>query len=192
MSSLLPANATAQERSIEASIERLGDVPVRVREMWNPDTCPVNLLSWMAWAFSVDEWDAGWSDAQKRATIKSSIEVHRYKGTIGAVKVALAALGIDATVQEWFNQLPAGSPYTFRILLTATQTGATQLQLQKMLDVLERTKNLRSHLDSVQIVVQTPAGPGVAVVAGIGSEITLNNYVGATIVFNETTICIDG
>ena len=88
MSDLLPINATPAERAISLAIERHAQVPIRVREMWNPDSCPENLLAWMAWAFGVDEWDVNWTDIQKRSVIKRSVVVHRYKGTIGAVRDA--------------------------------------------------------------------------------------------------------
>jgi phage tail P2-like protein len=190
MSDLLPANATGGERALSLAAERAGSVPVRVRDVWDPDTCPANLLAWLAWAFSVDEWDAAWTDDQKRDTIRRSIVVHRYKGTIGAVREALAALGVDAQVQEWFAQIPEGAPYTFRILLTAEQTGITAEQQQKLLTVLENTKNLRSHLDRIEIIAKTPAGPSVAAATGIGNEIVLTGYQLPKLVFNETTICI--
>lgn len=188
MSDLLPANTTAQERALDDAASRLGDVPVVVREMWNPDICPANLLAWLAWAFSVDEWDPAWTDAQKRATIKRSIEVHKYKGTIGAVREALAALSFDARVQEWFNQIPEGDPYTFRVLLEANQVGISQTALQGLISLIMQTKNLRSHLDRVDLSVVTSAGPAAAVVGAVGSDIVVTNYVRPLTVLNETTI----
>jgi phage tail P2-like protein len=187
---LLPANASSQERALSLAIERAGNVPVPVRDVWNPDTCPAQLLGWLAWALSVDEWDGSWTDEQKRAVIKRSVGVHRYKGTIGAVREAIAALGLQAQVQEWFNQIPQAAPYTFRILLTADQVGATQHQQRVLLQVLERTKNLRSHLTEVQVIANTPAGPSAAACAAVGSEIVLTGYAPPKLVFNETTICI--
>ena len=53
--SLLPHNASPQERAIEAATARLADVPVPLRDLWNPETCPAELLPWLAWAFGVDE-----------------------------------------------------------------------------------------------------------------------------------------
>ena len=173
MSDLLPANATAQERAVSLSIERHATLPVPVRDVWNPATCPANLLAWLAWAFSVDEWDPAWTDEQKRRVIQSSIAVHRYKGTIGAVRQALADLFYDVRVQEWFNQLPAGDPYTFRILLEVEQAGAPQAAFASLFNVIERTKNLRSHLEKFQLIVRTRAGPTLAAVTNVGSEVTV-------------------
>lgn len=150
MSDLLPANATQAERALAGATERIGDVPAAVRDVWDPDTCPDALLPWLAWAFSVDEWDPAWSDAQKRDVIRRSVLVHRYKGTIGAVREAINALGIGAVLVEWFRQIPSGAPYTFRLQLEADQEPITMPAITKLLQVVESTKNLRSHLESVQ------------------------------------------
>lgn len=99
--SLLPQNATPFEVAAEGASSRLSDVPVPVRDVWNANTCPVDLLPWLAWALAVGEWDSGWPEATKRAVIKSSTAVHRIKGTVASVKRALAAAGYpDAVVIE--------------------------------------------------------------------------------------------
>lgn len=190
MADLLPANATAAERALSEAVSRISSVPIMAREVWNPDTIPASLLPWLAWAFGVDDWDTAWTDVQKRGAIKASVAVHRKKGTIGAVKTALAGLGFDVQVQEWFNQIPEGDPYTFRLLITADQTGASKNAFEKLFSVVETTKNLRSHLSDAQLIVKTQAGPYVAAAAGVGHNIHVTNYVKPLCVFNETTICM--
>ena len=91
--SLLPHNASPQERAIEAATARLADVPVPLRDLWNPETCPAELLPWLAWAFGVDEWESGWTEAAKRAAIRDSVNIHRHKGTVWAIKRVLANAG---------------------------------------------------------------------------------------------------
>lgn len=181
MSSLLPPNATDQERALEETASRLSGVPVPLRQLWNPDTCPANLLPWLAWAFSLDEWSDTWTEAQQRAAIKASYGVHRSKGTIGAVKQALAALGFTVRVQEWFNQIPAGNPYTYRLLLEVDQVGYGQADLQKLLDVVDASKNLRSHLDTIVPQVASSAEVFVAAAALAGSELEYSQPAGALI-----------
>lgn len=150
MADLLPLNATDQERAIAAAAAR--DVTVLVRETWNPDTCPVALLPWLAWAFNVDTWNAAWTDSQKRGVIKSSINVHRKKGTIGALRSALNGLGYDLAVQEWFQKAPAGDPYTFSIGIRVDQVGiASSAAFDQIVSVANSVKNLRSHLVAVDI-----------------------------------------
>lgn len=171
MADMLPSNATVMESALAESIARIGDVPTPSRDVWNPDTCPSALLPWLAWAFSVDEWDSSWTDAQKRGAIKSAVTVQKYKGTIGAVRDALAALGYGVQVQEWFNQIPAGAPYTYRLILHVDQVGINQSALARILKVVDSAKNLRSHMDTVVPNVATTAQPFIAAVSHSGTEI---------------------
>jgi phage tail P2-like protein len=159
---------------MDLATARVGDVPTPLRELWDADSCPDALLPWLAWAYSLDEWNAGWTPAQQRAAIKQSVAVHRYKGTIGAVREALAALGFEAQVREWFNQTPEGDPYTFLLQLNVDQEGFSLADLERMLEIVNTTKNLRSHLSEIVATVKTKAGPRVAAVAALGSETTVN------------------
>jgi phage tail P2-like protein len=173
---LLPINATTAELALEGATARVSDVPVLVRESWDPDICPAALLPWLAAAFSVDTWDPAWTEAQKRQTIKDSVFVHRHKGTIGAVRRALAALGLDVQVQEWFNQVPAGAPFTFRLLMTAGQVGFDQAAIARIQDIVAATKNLRSHLSEIAPQVVSSAPLTAASVACVGTEITSTGF----------------
>ena len=170
---LLPSNATQLEIDLALTMDRITDVPVLVREVWDPDLCPAALLPWLAWAFSVDTWDSRWTESQKRETIRTSIRVHKYKGTIGAVKEALIALGFGAEVIEWFNQSPEGDPYTYKLKLEADQIGVDLAGLMKILDVVDYSKNLRSHMDAFEVSAKSDATVYVGSAAGVGSEITL-------------------
>lgn len=160
---------------MELATARIGDVPVRVRDVWNAQTCPEGLLPWLAWAYSVDDWEETWTAEQKRATIQKSVEVHRYKGTIGAVREALAALGYGAQVQEWFNQVPTGAPYTYRLLLESAQAGINQAALEKILRIVETNKNLRSHMSEAVPSVVTNSTVCLAGVNLSGHEVTVKD-----------------
>lgn len=155
---LLPSSATAQERALESATARVSDVPVLVREHWNPDTCPAAQLPWLAWAFSVDEWDPNWTDAQKRAAIQASVGVHRTKGTPGAMKRALAPLGLDIDVNEWHQLTPKGDPYTFKLTVTVGDDGIPSASaFDTIVNVAEAAKNIRSRMTGIDIAAN-PAG----------------------------------
>lgn len=170
--SLLPPNATAAEIALEGATARIADVPERIRAAWSADDIAPNLLPWLAWAFSVDEWDVTWTEEQKRAAVRASYGIHRRKGTIGAVRRAMATLGLDVTIVEWF-EVPGRPAYTFRISLGVNQSGAPQPSLSKLLQVVFAAKNLRSHLESVDIEVTSECAHYHAGVAMIGNEITI-------------------
>lgn len=143
---LLPPNASPLEVNIEAAVaSRIDALPVPVATVWNPDTCPAALLPWLAWALSVDEWDSGWSEAQKRRAIKSSPFIHKHKGTLAAVKLALSNLDIRFTVIEWFQQVPAGLPFTFEVEATLSPEELGADCFHTIMRMINTAKNLRSH-----------------------------------------------
>ena len=185
---LLPPSATPQERALAETLARVSAVPTPARDMWDPDTCPIELLPWLAWAFSLDDWDVTWTEAQQRAAVKASYSVHRHKGTIGSVKDALNALGLGVRVQEWFNQIPAGDPYTYKLLLEVNQYGVSLSQLEKIHTVVENAKNLRSHMTSLDMTVASKSTVYVGAVALSGNEIAYTTP--ATIPFSP--LYLDG
>lgn len=189
MSDLLPPSATQQERALAETVARVSDVQTPARDLWNPDTCPIELLPWLAWAFSLDDWDVNWTEAQQRAAVKASYAVHRYKGTIGSVKDALNALGLGVQVQEWYNQIPAGDPYTYKLLLEVNQYGVSIADLNKIFDVVENAKNLRSHMTTLDLSVASNSTVYIGAVALSGNEIAFTYPAGFT---PEITLTLDG
>lgn len=110
---ILKPNATEHDRALEQAIRKGKPDLTPIAKLMNPETCPAHLLGWLAWAFSVDVWETTWSETTKREVIKRAIAVHRVKGTAGAVRRALASLGMEIAISEWFEHL--GDPHTFRI-----------------------------------------------------------------------------
>jgi len=147
MSNLLPPNATPQERALELTTARVGDVPVPIRSLWDADTCPANLIPWLAWTLNVDVWDAGWSEEIKRSVIRNAVQRAREKGTVAAVRGILADLGAGSVVVEWFEKSPLGTPHTFTVNIV---TNDTSVEMQAaMARAIDLKKPLRSHYDIV-------------------------------------------
>ena len=153
MTRLLPPNASALERDVETAINgTIEAVPVPLRDLWNPDTCPLSLLPWLAWALSVDSWNPDWSEDVKRQVIKSSFAVHQVKGTIGALEMAITALGFKTEVLEWYLKTPTGEPYTFSVTALAEENigldvGLDDVGQAALITAIEAAKNVRSHFD---------------------------------------------
>ena len=115
---LLPSHARPRERAIGGADAAVGDLDTDVvRRAGGPvvSEIPPEYLKERAYGASVDVWDPAWPDDVKRAVIAAAPEVHRHKGTVYAVKTALAALGIAAEVEEWWQTTPRGAPYTFTV-----------------------------------------------------------------------------
>ncbi|MDN3562115.1 phage tail protein I [Vreelandella neptunia] len=160
---LLPPNATRQERAIDQTTARIGSLSVPIKDLWNPATCPTALLPWLAWALSVDAWDANWSEARQRRAIAASVPVHKRKGTVGAVKRALAAIDYNIQLVEWHQESEPGTPYTFRADVVLEDRGLSDTTQQEILRLIESTKNARSHLSALRMI---GSSQGHAYVAG--------------------------
>lgn len=171
---LLPPNATPLERAVATACIPATDLPVPLRDLWDPAACPAPLLPWLAWAWSVEYWDTSRMDeAAQRAAIAGSLDVKRHKGTAGAMRRAVEALGVEARVQEWFAQAPLGDPYTYRLHVDVTQSGVSLPQLQELVRVAQRTANLRSHLTDVTVTVTSEAAITWAAAACTGHEVSV-------------------
>lgn len=175
MSSLLPPNASQLERHVAQLTERLEQYPTGFQHTWHPDLCPVELLPWLAWAFSVDEWDANWSEAQKRKAISDSVFIHQHKGTRAAVERALSALPFHCNIVEWFEQNPPAQPYTFFIETSSSSISASLAD--SLIRLVNAAKNLRSHyvLQS-DVYVDGRVLMGGAVMSGQEIEIFYQGY----------------
>ena len=170
--SLLPDNATRAERAVsEAVAARLSAITTPLRQLWDPETCRVDLLPWLAWALSVDDWDPTWPEATQRAAVAESIEIHRRKGTPWAVRQSLVRLGFaNVQILEGTNQRYDGSisydgtdtygnaygPYEFAVLLNAADAvagGTTgELSAELIAEInrrIDAAKNERSKLVAI-------------------------------------------
>jgi phage tail P2-like protein len=151
--SLLPPNATSMERAVEQSTARLGEVGAPLRPLWNPQTCPVELLPWLAWALSIDNWQSDWPEYIKRSRIAAAIEIQRHKGTVRAVKDTVASFGGAVDVVEWWQKSPAGIPHTFDLTLTLSGNDGETATAQFVNDVIaevDKVKPVRSHYTFTQ------------------------------------------
>ena len=115
--SLLPPNATKQERVLEKVSSRISEIPVPIQHLWNPQRCPAEILPWLAHALSVDEWDSTWPEHIQRNVIAESIPTHRIKGTPGAVRKALEALDASIELTEWWQN--GGVPHSAELVALA-------------------------------------------------------------------------
>lgn len=166
---LLPPNATKLELALEQTMAKTTDLPVIVDTLWRDDECPVELLGYLAWAMSVDDWDDNWTEAVKRKVIASSIYVHRNKGTKAGVQAALEALDLGVKLSEWFEY--GGDPFTFRAEVELNGRGLNPAEIQSIFKAIANSKNARSYLESLRIFL-TQRAEIIIGMATISSRIT--------------------
>lgn len=152
---LLPGNATTLERLAAEALGQIERVPVPIRDLISPERCPVHLLPYLAWAFSVDRWDSTWPESAKRRAIRSAFFIHARKGTIGALRRVVEPLGYLIEVVEWFDTVPEGVPGTFGLRIGVLDTGITEEMYQELTWLIEDAKPLTRHLVTLTISLET-------------------------------------
>ncbi len=150
--SLLPPNATALDRAAEAvAVRGLQAIPQPHRALWNPCTCPLELLPWLAWQMGVEAWRADWPENIKRAIVRNAIQVQRRRGTLASVRDTVAAFGGQIAVREWWQKSPQGTPHTFELVFTMTEgDNASAAFVADVMAEVSRVKPLRSHFTFIQ------------------------------------------
>lgn len=171
---LLPTGATLLELHAEQASAEVSAAPVPLRPIWNPDTCPANLLPYLAWAFSVDRWDEGWDDDTKRGVIRQSYFVHRHKGTIGALRRAIQPLGYLISVTEWWQN--GKEPGTFEMEIAALDAGITPQMYPELERIINDTKPCSRHLTRLAISLEVKGDIPVSVGTYDGDTLTVYPY----------------
>jgi phage tail P2-like protein len=155
VATLLPPNASKLELGLEAAGARVSEVPIPLPQLWHAETCPVELLPWLAWGLSIDTWDPAWSEARKRIETARAIEIQRRKGTPAAVQAVLERFDELLELVEWFEAEPQLEPHRFRVsmpLLTGGGDRATAAFAERLVREIYRVKPLRSHLEFIQSI----------------------------------------
>lgn len=173
---LLPGNSTQLERLAAQALAEIQRVPVPLRKLLNPDTCPTNLLPYLAWAFSVDRWDGAWPEAAKRAAIRSAYFVHSRKGTIGALRRVVEPLGYLIEVKEWWQLTPNGVPGTFSIVIGVLETGITDEMYEELSWLIDDARPLSRHLVGLAISLETQGDLYASVACYDGDVMTVYPY----------------
>lgn len=172
--SLLPPNATALERALEAGGGRFDAIDTPAGSIDDPATCPAAVLPWLAWGLSVDSWDPDWTEAEKREAVAHSIEMHRRKGTRLSVETVLARFDSLARLIEWHEAQPRRPAHTFDIVVPmvlpdGTTPGGRRSSAafaEAIIREIARVKPLREHMRLIQ-QVDVAGAVGIETVARV-------------------------
>lgn len=172
--SLLPPGSSALERRLAQSCSGISGLNVPLRDLWNPDTCPVNFLPYLAWAFSVDRWDESWAESVKRKVVQDAFYIHQHKGTVSAIRRVVEPLGYLIRVIEWWKTNDA--PGTFRLDVGVLDTGITEEMYHELERVIADAKPCSRHLIGLSITLDANGTVSVAVASYSGDELTVYPY----------------
>lgn len=163
--SLLPGNESEHLKIFDEIFEKSTTADVSGITIL-PQDARAQILPYLAHMFDVDI--SGLSPSEQRSLIQNAIEIHRYEGTLYAVKKALLSVFSQAEIVEWFDV--EGDPYTFDAKVTIG-TSLVQVfdakKFEKCRELINMAKNERSHF--LNFYVELPKSKGL-----IGCDTGLN------------------
>lgn len=176
---LLPSGSTQLEVAAAQALAQIGRLKVPLRELWDPQTCPLTLLPYLAWAFSVDRWDENWTESAKRSAVRAAWFVHKHKGTVGALRRVVEPLGYLIRITEWWQT--HDNPGTFRLDVGVLQTGITEEMYLELERLIADAKPCSRHLIGLSINLDVTGDFYIAAAAYDGEELTVYPYIPETI-----------
>ncbi len=171
---LLPTGSSPLEVAAAEACADIEKMPVPLRQLWNAQTCPVALLPYLAWAWSIDRWDSGWNEATKRSVVAASEYVHRHKGTIGSLRRIVEPLGYLIRITEWWKTGEA--PGTFRLDVGVLDTGITEAMYNELERLIADAKPCSRHLTGLSVNLDSSGTLPVAAASYSGDELTVYPY----------------
>ncbi|HDL7837441.1 TPA: phage tail protein I [Yersinia enterocolitica] len=171
---LLPVGSTTLEIAAAQACARMADIEVPLSKLLNADTCPLVLLPYLAWAWSVDRWDENWPETTKRSVVKAAYTVHKRKGTIGAIRRVVEPLGYLIRVIEWWKTNEA--PGTFSLDVGVLETGITEEMYPELERLIFDAKPCSRHLIGLSINLGSSGPLTIAAASYSGDEMTVYPY----------------
>lgn len=181
MTTLLPPSTNRTERNLATAGAQAQQLPIPLRSLWSPWTCPTHLLPYLAASWSVDYWDDKWPEAAKRQVIANSYFVHSRKGTIGAIRRAVEPLGFQIRVLEWWQDAPTATRGTFKLDVGVQDIGITEDMYQELERRISNAKSMTRHLTGLAISMETHGPLYVGAACYLGDELTIYPYTPAVI-----------
>lgn len=135
------------------------------------DTVDASALPFLADQFDVlgyKGYGLATTELEQREVIKRAIELHRYKGTLWAVREALKNIGYPDAV---FTEHVDGHWAKFRVTIDLGGNPVSAASIADLVRMIDEYKNVRSHLadisytltldDSVVLIDDSAENPGV-------------------------------
>ena len=154
MNKLSPLNDININIFDEIIEERFSGIDTDVLLVISPDNVPSEVLPHLAEQYHImgnEGWLFANSDEEKKALIKSAINIHRYKGTKYSLIKVLELLKINGIIQEWFEY--GGEPYYFKIVMNVSETPLSYDRINLLFELINEYKNERSWLEAAEIIL---------------------------------------
>jgi phage tail protein, P2 protein I family len=174
---LLPPTATKLEKNLSQAMTC--EPPIPLRSLWDPQTCPNELLPYLAWQYSVDRWDEKWSEQIKRKVIAEAFEIHKLKGTKEAIRRAIEPFGYLIKTTEWWqnNQTPG----TFALEIGVLDTGITEESYNELSRIIDDVKPVSRQLSNLAIQLVSKGSLPIGASSYDGNTLEIYPYIAETV-----------
>ena len=149
---LLPVGASQLEKRAAECLQEAVTNNIPIEDLIDAKKCPVNLLPYLAWAFSVDRWEEYWPENIKRKAIEDAFSLHQKKGTVSAVRKIVETLGYKFEIREWFNEKRERTAGTFRLFVELKDKGFSNEMYEELIRLIEDTKPVSRQMTELAIV----------------------------------------
>lgn len=175
---LLPPTATKLEKNLSQAIAC--EPPIPLRSLWDPQTCPYELLPYLAWQYSVDRWDEEWSEQIKRKVIAEAFEIHKLKGTKEAIRRAVEPFGFLIKISEWWqnNQTPG----SFTLEIGVSDTGITEEYYNELSRIIDDVKPVSRQLSNLAIQLVSKGSLTIGVSSYDGNKLAIYPYIAEKVI----------
>lgn len=93
---LLPPNKSPFELAQSMTSAARRALPAYlIKALWNPQTCPLDLLPYLAWSLGLEVWDDSWSELKKRSVVANIWKLKRNKTRLKGIRGYLQLFGCD-------------------------------------------------------------------------------------------------
>lgn len=176
MSSLLPTNLQDESNlALEECIKQELNIDMKPFMTSILNYVPNSVLPYIAKQYHVTG-DEGWNDCttreEKLDLLSNAVDIHRKKGTVGAVKKAINIDGYSATYRHWKEY--GGIPHHFKIAIDLNNLGISEELQNSIKKKIEECKQLRAKLDALNIYVSETNNINVKTAVCLGEMITVD------------------
>ena len=170
---LLPPSATGLEKRLSQAIACPPPIPIRT--LWDPMTCPYELLPYLAWQYSVDRWDEKWSEQTKRKIIAEAFKIHQIKGTKEAIRRAVEPFGYLINITEWWQT--NSEPGTFSLEVGVSDSGISDESYNELTRIIDEVKPVSRKLAGLALHIMTIGHTKIGASAYDGNTISIYPYI---------------
>ncbi len=157
--------------AISEGMKRFVDYCANISVYAEIDNLPEYALDLLASELNTQYYDTELPIEAKRNLIKGTLVWYMSAGTPSAVSELVTAVFGEGEVKEWYEY--GGDPYFFKIETNAYLTPDIIAQFAKM---IQRVKNARSHIESVDIHRSLSAPVRLGVSCQMNNKITITNH----------------